>query len=176
MPLRTLAFTAAMLAAAPTIPAFAKDTAQPPAAEAVARSAVRATAPPAAAPPETIAIAVFDGRELLWSGSLRLGSPYGNANYSQSKSEHGEPCPGAPLPAGNYPSTSQNLSLGISRHNGQQEPDRFNISLNWSKPVDSCQGEGNDSFGFNRMVTVPRGESVTVAGSNAISVRLTRPR
>lgn len=150
-------------------PALGKDAAI--AREAIALPVVNA-APTAA---ESIGIAVYQGRDPIWTGSLRLGGPYGNASFSQSRNEYGEMCPAEPGTPGRQVNSSESLNFTISRYNSQQEPDRFNISLNWSRPVPRCQGEGNDTYGFNRVVNVQRGQSVTIEGNGGVSVRLTRP-
>jgi hypothetical protein len=144
------------------------------AADSAARAAKLAVQPPAARPSERIAVSVLDGRDVVWSGTLRISGVYGNASFSQSKSEAAEPCPGEARTDSNQRSSSESLNFNISRYNWQQEPDRFNISLNWTVPVAACQDEGSDSFGFNRAVTVPQGQTVTVAGSGRLTVRLTR--
>jgi hypothetical protein len=140
-------------------------------AERVAKPAIQA---PAVRPSERISVTVLDGRDIVWSGTLRIGGNYGNASFSQSKSEAAEPCAGEARSDGNQRSSNESLSFNISRYNWQQEPDRFNISLNWTVPVAACQDEGNDSFGFNRVVTMPPGQTVTVAGSGRLTLRLTR--
>jgi hypothetical protein len=148
--------------------AFGKDAA-------IAREAVALpvtnTAP---AVTESIGVAVYQGREPIWTGSLRLGGPYGSASFSQSRNEYGEICPAEPGAPGRQVNSSESLNFSISRYNSQQELDRFNITLNWSRPVPRCQGEGNDTYGFNRVVNLPRGESVTIEGNGGVSVRLTR--
>jgi hypothetical protein len=138
------------------------------------RAAKPANQAPAARPSETISILVLDGRNIVWSGTLRIGGTYGNASFSQSKSESAEPCPGEARSDGNYRSTNESMNFSIGRYNWQQEPDRFNISLNWTVPMNGCQGEGNDNFGFNRVVTLPPGQTVTVAGSGSMTMKLTR--
>lgn len=125
-------------------------------------------------PSESISVSILDGRGMVWSGSLRIGGQYGSASFSQSKSEAADPCPGEVWSDANARSSSENLNFSISRYNWQQEPDRFNISLNWSVPVPACQGEGNDSFGFNRVVILPAGQTVTVSGNGSMQVKLTR--
>lgn len=170
---RTTVFAALALGCALAAPAFAKD--RPVAAEAVAKPAMNPS-PPAAPPAESIGVAVYDGRDLVWSGSLRVGGPYGSASFSQSKSEYGLSCAAATTTSDRQSASSESLSFGISRYNWQQEPDRFTINLNWTRPVEPCQGEGNDSFGFNRVVTLPRGQSATIEGTGTMSVRLTRPQ
>jgi hypothetical protein len=137
-------------------------------------SAKRAVQAPAGQPSETVAVSVLDGRGIVWSGTLRIGGNYGSASFSQSKSEAADPCPGDARPESSSRSSSENMNFSISRYNWQQEPDRFNISLNWGVPVAACEGEGNDSFGFNRVVTLPPGQTVTVAGSGTMQVKLTR--
>lgn len=144
--------------------------------EAVAPSVVPGSPAPAVPPTEALAIAIVSSGETVWSGTMRIGGPYGSANFSQSRSEYGEPCPGQASPAGRYASSSESVSIGVSRYNWQQEPDRFSINVNWSKPISSCAGEGNDTFGFTRVVTLPRGATVTVEGSGGMTVRLSRPR
>jgi hypothetical protein len=170
---RTILIASCFVGAAVSGPALARDAAV--AAQTVAIPGDRA-APPVAAPTEVIGIAVMDGRDVVWSGSLRIGGQYGNANFSQSKSEYGPPCEAGSVSDGGNSMRSESLSFSIGRHNWQQAPDRFNIHINWTKPVAPCLGEGSDSFGFNRVVLVPRGQSVTIEGSGAMSVRLTRAR
>jgi len=149
-------------------PAFGKDAA-------IAREALALpVANGASAAAESIGIAVYQGREPIWTGSLRVGGPYGSASFSQSRNEFGELCPAEPGAPGRQGNSSESLNFSISRYNSQQEPDRFNISLNWSRPVPRCQGEGNDTYGFNRVVNLPRGQSVTIDGNGGVSVRLTR--
>jgi hypothetical protein len=174
----SLALTACLLGAAQLSPALAKDAqlTTTRASEAVAKSIDGSSVSTEAPPAETIAIAVYDGRELIWSGSLRIGGPYGSASFSQSRSEYAEPCPGQTLTPGQYNTTSENMNLGISRYNSPQQPDRFTVNLNWSRPVAPCKGEGNDSFGFSRTVTLTRGQTATVEGVGGMSARLTRAR
>jgi hypothetical protein len=140
--------------------------------------AERAAKPTIQAPParasETISVSVLDGRNIVWSGTLRISGAYGNANFSQSKSEAAAPCPSEARADANQRSSNESLSFSLSRYNWQQEPDRFNISLNWTVPVAACQDEGSDTFGFNRVVTIPPGQTVSIMGSGNMSVRLTR--
>ncbi len=140
------------------------------------RAAKPAIQVPAKRQSESIAVSVLDGRGMVWSGTLRIGGTYGNASFSQSKSESSEPCPDEARPEGSQRSSNESMNFSISRYNWQQEPDRFNISLNWTVPVAVCQGEGNDNFGFNRVVTLPPGQTVTVTGSGAMTMKLTRQR
>lgn len=170
---RAILIASCILGAALSGPALARD------ASVAARTvAIPGDRPglPAAPPSEAIGITVMDGRDVVWSGSLRIGGHYGSANFSQSKSEYGPPCEAGVAADGGNSSRSESLSFGIGRQNWQQAPDRFNVHINSTKPVPPCLGEGSDSFGFNRVVLVPRGQSVTIEGSGSISVRLTRAR
>jgi hypothetical protein len=146
------------------------------AADRAERAAKSANQPLPVRPSERIAVSILDGRDVVWSGTLRISAVYGSASFSQSKNEAAEPCPGEARSDSNQRSSSESMNFSISRYNWQQEPDRFNISLNWTVPVAACQDEGNDSFGFNRTVTVPQGQTVTVAGSGRLSLRVTRPQ
>lgn len=125
---------------------------------------------------EPVSIVIVQAGETLWSGTLKVGRSYGSASYSQSRNEADEPCAGPVKPNNPYPMTSSSLNFSISRYNWQQEPDGFSINLNWSRPISACQGQGNDSYGINRNVTLAQGQTVTIEGTGGVSIRLTRPR
>ena len=124
---------------------------------------------------EGVDIEVRSGGAVLWAGSLRLGSPYGSASFSQSKNEFAPPCPGQ-LINPNRSMNSESLNVSVSRNATPQDPDRFNVSVNWTRPLSPCQGEGSDSFGANRVVSVPRGRTETLAAGDGVVLRLTRGR
>lgn len=125
---------------------------------------------------ETVGVVVHSGMDELWSGTLRLGPQYGNANFSMSKNEYAKPCPGETSGKSRNSSSSTRLSVSLNRYNWQQERDKFSVNVNWSQPIPACQGSGNNSLGFNRVVEVPQGGSVTVEGIGGLKVRLTRER
>ena len=125
---------------------------------------------------EPLSVVVTQGGETLWTGSLKIGRPYGSASFSQSLNEADEPCPGDPQPNNGNHTSSRSLNFSVNRANWQQEPDAFNVSLNLSQPIPACKGQGNDSFGINRMVKLPRGQAVVVEAMGGVSIRLTRAR
>ena len=131
---------------------------------------------PGQAGSEPVSIVIVQGGETLWSGTLKVGRSYGSASYSQSRNEADEPCAGAARQTNPNSMTSSSLNFSISRYNWQQEPDAFSINLNWSRPIPVCQGQGNDSYGINRNVTLAQGQSVTIEGTGGLSIRLTRAR
>jgi hypothetical protein len=138
------------------------------------------TAPPlpagAAAGFEPVSVVIAQGGETLWSGTLKVGRAYGSASYSQSRNEADEPCAGAAKQANANPMTSSSLNFNIGRYNSPQEPDGFSVNLNWSRPIPACQGQGNDSYGINRNVTLARGQTIMIEGTGGVSIRLSRSR
>lgn len=124
--------------------------------------------------PETIAIDIRDGGRKIWSGSLRIGPKYGSASFSQSTSEFAPGCPGKAGDSDRSYSTQNRINLNIHRNNWQQEPDSFNVNINSVTPLAACQGNGTNTIGFQRIVDLPVGQTVVVAGEGGLSVRLTR--
>ncbi len=122
--------------------------------------------------PVTIDVELMAGSSRLWSGSLRLGAPHGNASYSQSKNEYAEPCARDPY-SGNT-SSNQNLRLYINRTYSQQEPDQFTVNVNWVRPVSECEGGGTNTLGLQRRLSLDPGRTVTVSGEGGLTVKLTR--
>lgn len=110
----------------------------------------------------------------LWSGTLTLGPQYGNAYFSQSKNEFALPCDNELTDMTGMSNTNSSLSFNISRNNWQQEPNKFNITFNWTKALRACEGQGNDTFGFNRVVDLAPGHSVTIEGANGARVVVSR--
>ncbi len=161
---------ALMIACGLTGPAYAEQVS----AKDGMRTVAAAPAMPGQAGSEPVSIVIVQGGETLWSGALKVGGSYGSASYSQSRNEADEPCAGAARQSNPNPMTSSSLNFSISRYNWQQEPDAFSISLNWSRPIPVCQGQGNDSYGINRNVTLAQGRSVTIEGTGGVSIRLTR--
>ena len=127
-----------------------------------------------AAAAEAVSIDIRTGDGPLWSGTLTLGPQYGNAYFSQSKNEFALPCKGKPVDYGGGANSNSSLSFNISRANWQQEPDKFNVTLNWTKALDPCEGQGNDTYGFTRMIEIERGHSVVIEGANGAVVTITR--
>ncbi|WFL76737.1 hypothetical protein P7228_12110 [Altererythrobacter arenosus] len=125
---------------------------------------------------ETVSVEIRASADILWSGTLTLGPQYGNAYYSQSKNEFTEPCASKPGSTADATNSSTSLNLNISRANWSQEPDKFNISFSWTRALDACEGQGNDTFGFNRVVEIPRGRKVTISGPGDAEVTVTRAR
>lgn len=123
---------------------------------------------------EDIGVAISAGPEEIWSGTLRIGGPSANANFSFSKNEYAPPCPSDPEAGTRNQMSSPRVNFSMSRRNWQQNPDEFNVNVNWTKPLPACQGEGSDTLGFNRVVEMPRGRTVRVEGSGGLVLRLTR--
>ncbi len=117
---------------------------------------------PARAPVEAavVDIELSERTQRLWSGSLRVAAPYGNASYSQSKSEFGGNCPGQ--------AAQGNTS------NSNQQPNLFSVNVTWTRAVHPCDGGGNNTIGFERPVELPPGGSATINGPGNLTVRLTR--
>ena len=129
----------------------------------------------ATASPETVAVEIRTRDGVLWSGSLTMGPEYGNAYYSQSKNEFAEPCAGARIDPSNRSNTNNSLNFNISRANWQQEPDKFNITFNWTKALGACEGQGTNTYGFNRVIEIERGETTVIEGPGNARVSVTRP-
>lgn len=123
---------------------------------------------------ETVSIDIRTGDGPLWSGTLTLGPQYGNAYFSQSKNEFALPCKGKPMNHSGGANSNSSLSFNISRANWQQEPDQFNVTLNWTKALEQCEGQGNDTYGFTRMIEIARGSSVVIEGANGAVVTIAR--
>lgn len=123
---------------------------------------------------EVVGVEIRAGSYVLWSGTLRMGPQYGNASFSQSKSEFAEPCPGEPTSNGSRSMSNHQVSFNISRRNWQQEPDKFNVNVNWTQPLSACEGEGSNSLGFQRVIEVKRGGSATIEGAGSLRVTISR--
>lgn len=122
---------------------------------------------------ETVAIQIDSETGPLWSGSLTMGPQYGNAHFSQSTNEFASPCPGE-RSLGAPVNSNNSLNFNISRANWAQEPDKFNITFNWTRSLPACEGQGTDTFGFNRIVEIEHGGSVTIEGAGGATVTVTR--
>ena len=116
---------------------------------------------------------IGEGRS-LWTGTLRLGGQYGNASFSQSKNEYAEPCPGEPFAGGRANSANHQLRFNLNRRNWQQQPNEFGVNVTWVRPLNSCEGQGSNTVGFERTVTVQRGQQVSITGQGGLSIRLAR--
>ena len=124
----------------------------------------------------SIAVEVTGGTQVLWRGSLRIGGNYGNANFSQSKSEFGDACPGQPANPNQSRNSNEQLSFNLNRTNWQQNPDGFAVNVNWVRPITPCDGEGTTTVGFNRNITLALGQVFEIDGGNGLRVKLTRQR
>ena len=86
------------------------------------------------------------GSQPLWSGTLRIGTPHGSANFSQSKNEYADPCPGE---AGNNSrSASYNLNFYINHRYSQDSANEFDVNVQLLRPQSACPGRGTDTAGF----------------------------
>jgi hypothetical protein len=124
---------------------------------------------------ETLTLEVIADGSLVWDGTLTIGPRYGSASFSQSKSETVAPCGGAPLDPNRNMNVNSSFNLSLSRTNWQQTPDRFTVNFNRSVALPACEGQGNDSSGFNRMVEIRPGSSMTIRGNNNVVVTISRP-
>lgn len=126
-------------------------------------------------PTETLAVEISARDGLLWSGTLTIGPRYGNASFSQSKSEAVLPCEGKQLDPNNNTNVNSSFNLNFSRSNWQQTPHRFNVNFNRNMALPACEGQGTDSSGFNRVVEILPGSSTTIRGKNGVTVTVSRP-
>lgn len=124
--------------------------------------------------PETVSVEIRADNRGLWSGTLTMGPQYGNASFSQSKSEFAPPCAGDRSGWDRPVNSNTSLNFNISRSNWQQEPDEFNVNFSWTRPLSSCEGQGTDNFGFNRRVDIEPGGTITIEGAGGIVARITR--
>ncbi|MDG2004383.1 MAG: hypothetical protein P8J20_13735 [Novosphingobium sp.] len=141
--------------------------------EAKLRSAASQLAPRAQTD-ETIGIVIQGDGEILWSGTLRIGGQGGNASFSLSKNEFAMSCPGEPGSNSGQTRSSFRMNFNIGRRNWQQERDKFNVNVNWTRPLPTCEGEGSDTLGFKRVVDIVPGRTTIVEGGGGLVVRLTR--
>lgn len=125
--------------------------------------------------PATIAIEILEGSEKLWSGSLRVGG-MGGSSFSESKSEFEDPCPGQPETDDRYYASNHQLSFNINRQMSPEEPDQFWVNVSRGRPVPRCEGNGTNTVGFNRLVTLAPGQTVQLGGEMGLLVKLTRQR
>ena len=123
---------------------------------------------------ETMAIVVQAGTRELWSGTLRIGPRYGNASASMSKNEAAEPCPGDAPDDSDRSMMSFRLNVSVGRYNWQQEPNKFNVNVNWVEPLPACHGEGSNTLGINRVVEILPGKTVSAEGVEGLLVKVTR--
>ena len=130
---------------------------------------------PMGEPPVAIAIEISAAGETLWTGNLRVGGS-GGSSFSESRSEFEEPCPGRPEAADRYYSSNHQLSFNINRQISPENPDQFWVNVSWGRPAPRCEGNGTNTVGFNRLVTLPAGQTVQIGGEMGLLVKLTRQR
>ncbi len=112
------------------------------------------------------------GSQPLWSGTLRIGTPHGSANFSQSKNEYADPCPGE---AGNNSrSASYNLNFYINHRYSQDSANEFDVNVQLLRPQSACPGRGTDTAGFQRSVVLEPGRTAMLSGPEGLSIKLTR--
>ncbi|MDD3797812.1 MAG: hypothetical protein PHE36_01390 [Novosphingobium sp.] len=110
---------------------------------------------------------------LVWAGVLRVGSPYGNASFNQSKSDYAEPCQGA---LSNRTSAQSNERLNFTIRSLRGEPvEQFQISLDLTWRADACDG-GTSSVGLRRTVVLKPEGKVREEGEGGVVVTLTRSK
>ena len=124
---------------------------------------------------ETLSVTIVTADGPLWSGTLTIGPQYGNAYFSQSKNEFAQPCKGKNAASDTPSNSNSSLTLNLSRQNWQTNPDSFNVNFSWTRALRACEGQGSDTFGFNRVIKLDRGSSVTIDGANGSKVTITRP-
>ena len=124
---------------------------------------------------ETLSVEIMTDEGPLWSGTLTVGPQYGNAYFSQSKNEFAQPCAGKPASANAASNSNSSLTLNLSRQNWQTNPDSFNVNFSWTRALSACEGQGSDTFGFNRVIDLAPGKSTTIEGANGAKVIISRP-
>lgn len=123
----------------------------------------------------TFDLEVRGGKELIWAGSLRVAASAAG-DYSQSRREPFDSCPGEPG-ASNYPGRQNELRLSLSRNYGNDAPNRFNLAVNWVRPVEDCaEGHGNRAAAIQQTFNLMPGESRQFSGDGGLAVKLTRRR
>ena len=124
---------------------------------------------------ETLSVEIVTSDGPLWSGTLTIGPQYGNAYFSQSKNEFAQPCEGKPSGSNAASNSNSSLTLNLSRQNWQTNPDSFNVNFSWTRALRACEGQGSDTYGFNRLIELHRGASTTIEGANGAKVIVSRP-
>jgi hypothetical protein len=153
--------------------------AQPVAAPPPAITIVRESAPRTAEQDGVQAISQFDvaiavEREVIWSGTVRVG--LAGANYSQSLSQAEEPCAGeaaAPRDGYRHNTSVRQINFTLGRR-GSREIDAYSINVRWQRPVGACQGGGTRGVTLDQQITVAPGQTVRLKGDAGLEVTLTR--
>ncbi|OCC23050.1 hypothetical protein MB02_12785 [Croceicoccus estronivorus] len=109
---------------------------------------------------------------LVWAGMLRVGSPYGNASFTQSKVDYAEPCEEAARNRGERSNERLNFTIGSVRG---EPTEQFQINLDLTWTTGACGG-GTSSVGLRRTVTVKPGGKVREEGEGGVSVTLMRSK
>lgn len=124
----------------------------------------------------TFDIAVRGAGQPIWSGSLRTAAGGVSGEYSQSKREPLDPCPGET--SNRYPGRQDELRVSFSRSYGSEDNDRFTLSVNWIRPAGGCA----EGFGGSRTVAIQQsfavapGETRKLTGDGGLEVTVTRRR
>lgn len=120
----------------------------------------------------TLDLAIMAGREVLWSGAVRVNNS--GANYSQSLREAQEPCAGRPADTAFGNSTNQRqLSFSISRSYVRNEVRRFNVRVEWTRVTPACEGGGTRSVRLEQPVDLVPGQTLRLAGDAGLTVAIT---
>lgn len=120
-------------------------------------------------------IEVKGGAELLWTGSLRIG--LGPSEYMENLREAREPCRGGQardLGADRFITRQLRVFAGRTSYGSPGAADQFVISLNWIRPVPTCEGGGSRTVSFERQVTITPGGVVRVDGDAGVTILLKR--
>lgn len=150
----------------PPAPPIALETA-PPSAARQARLAERRNA-------ITFDVEVRGGREILWSGNLRISGNM-SGEYSQSKREAWTACPGDGDGSSRYANRQNELRVSLNRRYGEAETDAFSVSATWVRPFESCdEGLGSRSVAIVQNLTLLPGASRELIGDGGLMLRLTR--
>lgn len=173
-----LAFGLAMPALAADDPPGASSPAPPPSPPRVVET-VRVPPPVIVgarpASPANLALTVRWGRQILWSGTLRVSGNHMSATYSQSKNESLPACPGSEPDRAGYGRASEQLSVRADRRRAVDTgAEGFLIDVNWTRPLPDCQGEGASTVGMSRIVPLAPGRTATLKGDGDLVVDVRR--
>ena len=120
-------------------------------------------------------IEVTAGRQMLWTGSLRIGRN-GSSSFSRNQTEAvPDECQPAD-PSNASGSVRSSLSVNLSSYRA----DRSTVQVEWTRPAASCdpsaddgEGTGTRTVQLNQQVDLSTGRLVTVTGDAGLVIRLT---